>query len=201
MKISEPTMRRDAQRTRDRLVLATGELLETVGPNFTLPELARQAGVGVATVYRHFTDPTEAHHEFERRTVLELVELIAALPDDLTSLQRFERICVIWVRRSQNEVAAARFIRSPHGFLQRLQDSADTPMHALALALQSCLRRLIEDQQIPQQDLDTATLIWATLFDERIVVDLARGRKWSAKHIAAFLGDAVLGAWGRRKLG
>ena len=43
-------MRRDAKRTRDRLLVATGELLESVGPNFTLPDLARQAGVDEAAL-------------------------------------------------------------------------------------------------------------------------------------------------------
>ena len=51
--------RRDARRTRDRLLDAAGELLEASGPHFTLPDLARYAGVGTATVYRHFVDQAE----------------------------------------------------------------------------------------------------------------------------------------------
>lgn len=189
----EPVMRKDAQRTRDRLVTATGELLEASGPDFTLPELARHAGVGTATVYRHFTDTAEAHDEFERYTVNGLVEIIEDLPVDLPAREYFRRICVAWVRRSQDEVAAARFIRSPQGFLER-SGNEEPPLHTLAGDLRSALGKLVDAELIPDQDLDIAALLWVTLFDERVVVDLTRSRGWDAAKIAGFLATSLLGA-------
>jgi AcrR family transcriptional regulator len=50
-------MRTDAARNRDHL-LATAQAMVAVGEEPTLNELARRAGVGVATVYRHFPDAT-----------------------------------------------------------------------------------------------------------------------------------------------
>ena len=190
-------MRRDAKRTRDRLLVATGELLESVGPNFTLPDLARQAGVGVATVYRHFTDTAQAHAEFERRTVADLLAEFGRLPPDLDSMQRFERMCIVWVRRSQSEGAAARFIRSPHGFLERTDTEIDAPIHALAVALRAALQGLVDDAVIPEQDLEVASLIWITLFDERVVIDLTRALHWTTTHTSRHLGESLLGALGR----
>ncbi|RIJ76262.1 TetR/AcrR family transcriptional regulator [Nakamurella silvestris] len=188
----EPTLRRDAQRTRDRLIEATGALLEHSGPDFTLPELAKEAGVGTATVYRHFADTTQAHQEFEKHTVAGLSQLIRTLPSHLSGRQRFERICAGWVKRSQTEVAPARFIRSPQGFLERQSRQQEPQMNELAAALRSALQDLIGEGVLPDQDLDIAALLWITLFDERVVVDLTRSRRWSANHIAVFLGDALL---------
>jgi AcrR family transcriptional regulator len=50
-------MRTDAARNRDHL-LATAQAMVAAGEEPTLNELARRAGVGVATVYRHFSDVT-----------------------------------------------------------------------------------------------------------------------------------------------
>jgi AcrR family transcriptional regulator len=59
--------RSDAQRNRERLIAAARELVAEVGSEVALDEVARRAGVGNATLYRHF--PTRA-------------ELLAALYTD-----------------------------------------------------------------------------------------------------------------------
>jgi AcrR family transcriptional regulator len=46
--------RADAQRNRARIVAAARELLATHGVEASLREIARRAGVGVGTLYRHF---------------------------------------------------------------------------------------------------------------------------------------------------
>ncbi|AOS62018.1 TetR/AcrR family transcriptional regulator [Actinoalloteichus hymeniacidonis] len=47
-------LRADAARNYERIVVAAGQAFEEVGPAVTLEQVARQAGVGVATVYRRF---------------------------------------------------------------------------------------------------------------------------------------------------
>ena len=47
-------MRADAQRSRRRLLDAACALLIEVGPEVSLEAIARRAGVGIATLYRHF---------------------------------------------------------------------------------------------------------------------------------------------------
>jgi AcrR family transcriptional regulator len=46
--------RADAMRNADRLLTAARELLDEVGADVPLDEVARRAGVGNATLYRHF---------------------------------------------------------------------------------------------------------------------------------------------------
>lgn len=48
--------RADAARNRERIVTAAREALVEFGPEVPLDEVARRAGVGNATLYRHFTD-------------------------------------------------------------------------------------------------------------------------------------------------
>ncbi|MDT0438022.1 MULTISPECIES: TetR/AcrR family transcriptional regulator [Streptomyces] len=53
-KVTRP--RADAQRNRERIVSAAREMFVEHGPHVPLDEIARRAGVGNATVYRHFPD-------------------------------------------------------------------------------------------------------------------------------------------------
>ena len=49
-------LRRDAQRNRDKIVAAARELFTERGIDISLDDIARHAGVGVATAYRHFPE-------------------------------------------------------------------------------------------------------------------------------------------------
>lgn len=60
-------LRADAERNRERIVVAAAELFATRGLTVPLEEVARVAGVGVATLYRRFPTRTELAVEvFER---------------------------------------------------------------------------------------------------------------------------------------
>jgi AcrR family transcriptional regulator len=53
---ARPARRRDAQRNRAAIVEAAVEAMTTREPVVAMPEIARRAGVGQATLYRHFPD-------------------------------------------------------------------------------------------------------------------------------------------------
>ncbi|GAA0480538.1 hypothetical protein Aca07nite_31710 [Actinoplanes capillaceus] len=50
--------RRDAQRNRAAILEAASEVLAREEPGALMPEIARRAGIGQATLYRHFPDRT-----------------------------------------------------------------------------------------------------------------------------------------------
>ncbi len=192
---SDLPMRSDARRTRDRLLDAAGELLEAGGQHFTLPDLARQAGVGTATAYRHFSDVAQALAAYEVRSIQALTEAIESIPDDDGALVRFGAICALWVRRSTSESAAVRFLRSPEGVLQRAQ-RGDPSVGALVASLTIAVDGLVAAGFVPAQDVSAAVLLWITLFDERTVIDLGRTHGWTTHRITEYLSTAVLGALG-----
>ncbi|MEV5691327.1 TetR/AcrR family transcriptional regulator [Micromonospora globbae] len=74
--------RADAQRNRQRLLDAAVRAFSQGGPHVTLESVAREAGVGIGTLYRHF--PTrEALVEAAYRS--ELAKLCDAAPDLLAA--------------------------------------------------------------------------------------------------------------------
>ncbi len=51
--------RSDARRNHERLLRAARDVFATSGPGAPLDEIAREAGVGIGTLYRHFPSRTE----------------------------------------------------------------------------------------------------------------------------------------------
>ena len=76
-------LRADARRNRDRLLGVAVRAFSTGGPDVTLDAIAKEAGVGIGTLYRHF--PTrEALIEAAYRN--ELARLCDAVPDLLRAM-------------------------------------------------------------------------------------------------------------------
>jgi AcrR family transcriptional regulator len=73
----------------DRILLATGELLDEAGfESLTTTAIAARAGVNIATLYRYFPDKFKVVHEFAVRrdrqraeTIKPLIEQFAVAPD------------------------------------------------------------------------------------------------------------------------
>jgi AcrR family transcriptional regulator len=58
-----PRTRADALRNRERIVAAAQEIFVEYGPEAPLDEIARRAGIGNATLYRHFADRRALLHD------------------------------------------------------------------------------------------------------------------------------------------
>jgi AcrR family transcriptional regulator len=91
-------LRADAQRNRDRLLEVAAAAFTSRGIDASLEEIAKTAGVGVGTLYRHFPTRDALIEAVYRREVERLcagaVELLAELPADEALgewMQRFVR--------------------------------------------------------------------------------------------------------------
>jgi AcrR family transcriptional regulator len=88
-----PRLRADASRNRERIVAAAREVFVEDGAEASIDEIARRAGVGNATVYRHFAD----RRELIRQVTLEVMDRILGraetalveAPDAYEALRRF----------------------------------------------------------------------------------------------------------------
>jgi AcrR family transcriptional regulator len=87
-----PTRRRDARRNHELLVAAAREVFAERGIDASLEEIARRAGVGVGTLYRHFaTREALVEAIFEERIgeILAIARASASEPDAWQALVGF----------------------------------------------------------------------------------------------------------------
>ena len=82
--------RADAQRNRERLLEAAKAAFADVGPDVSLDEIARRAGVGIGTLYRHFPNRDAIVEAVYRREVQQLADAATRL---LATCARRARPC------------------------------------------------------------------------------------------------------------
>ena len=101
--------RADAARNRARVLEAAKLVLSTGGPHASLEAVARQAGVGIGTLYRHFPTREALFEAVYRREVEQLVELAGQLsdcPDPAAALRRWLQANVEFVATKKGMAAA-----------------------------------------------------------------------------------------------
>ncbi|MFD7084127.1 TetR/AcrR family transcriptional regulator [Streptomyces sp. NPDC059918] len=88
-----PRPRADAVRNRERILVAAREMLVEQGSGAPFDEIARRAGVGNATLYRHFPDRAALVHHVVLfvmdRVVVQAEDALAGEPDAFAALCRF----------------------------------------------------------------------------------------------------------------
>jgi AcrR family transcriptional regulator len=93
--MAETTQRADARRNREKLLTAAGELFATVGTEVSLDAVAKRAGVGIGTLYRHFPTRDALVEAAYRAEVAHLCEAASALleanPPDVALARWMER--------------------------------------------------------------------------------------------------------------
>lgn len=89
-----PSARRaDARLNRERIVAAAREVFAEDGPDASLNEIARRAGVGPGTLYRHFPN----RHALVAAVVVERVELLSAHADRLLTADSPDDALAEWL--------------------------------------------------------------------------------------------------------
>lgn len=86
--------RADAVRNRERVLESAKLVFNAGGPGASLEAVARHAGVGIGTLYRHFPTREALFEAVYRREVLQLGDLAAQLKDDAAPVEALRR----WLR-------------------------------------------------------------------------------------------------------
>ena len=95
-------LRADASRNREKLLAIAAAVFAEHGVDASLEEIARRAGVGIGTLYRHF--PTREHlvEVLYRREV----EALAAAAEDLARRHPPDVALAEWMQRFVGYIAA-----------------------------------------------------------------------------------------------
>jgi AcrR family transcriptional regulator len=122
--------RADARRNYERVVAAAHEVFAEEGPEASLNEIARRAGVGPGTLYRHF--PTR--HALLTAVLRDRIEALCGRADELLAAESPDTALAEWLRaflahaRSGQGLGSALMTAGPDelGFdcHQRIRDAA-----------------------------------------------------------------------------
>jgi len=96
--------RADAVRNRERVLSAAKNVFSAGGPDASLEAVAKEAGVGIGTLYRHFPTREDLFEAVYRREVQQLVELAEELRDAPAPVDALRR----WLRSNVEFVATKK---------------------------------------------------------------------------------------------
>src|SRR5580698_1933898 len=105
--------RADAVRNRDRVLEAAKAVFSAGGPDASLEAVAKRAGVGIGTLYRHFPTRENLFEAVYRREVEQLGEFADQLkgePDAVESLRRWLHSTVEFVATKKGMLAALQLV-------------------------------------------------------------------------------------------
>ena len=150
--------RADAIRNRERVLEAAKAVFSQGGPEASLEAVARRAGVGIGTLYRHFPTREALYEAVYRREVEQLVELAKHLVEikmaPVEALRRWLRAGVEFMATKKGMAAALAM--AAHGSSELVAYSLDR----LTWAVEKLLQRAAAAGEI-RADIDPEDLLRA----------------------------------------
>jgi AcrR family transcriptional regulator len=147
-------MRADAQANRDRLLVVAGAVIAEQGVDASMRDIARQAGVGLATLLRHF--PTrESLLEALLRTSFD--ELTARATEIETTNSPRDAL-MLWLR---DFVARTTTYRGVVASMMQAIEDPQSALHTSCVSMRAAGTRLLvraQDVDAARTDLDGADL-------------------------------------------
>jgi len=116
--------RADALRNRERVLEAAKIVFSAGGPDASLEAVAREAGVGIGTLYRHFPTREALYEAVYRREVEQLSELAEALKGEAAPVEALRR----WLRSN------VEFVATKKGMATALALAANPPSELTAFS-------------------------------------------------------------------
>ncbi|KOX18475.1 MULTISPECIES: TetR/AcrR family transcriptional regulator [unclassified Streptomyces] len=136
-----PGRRTDALRNRERILAAAAEVVGAEGTQASLRDVARRAGIGLGTLYRHFPTRDDLLETLLRtgfeRLAARADELLA---DDLPS----ERALALWL--GEFTLRSGSFRGLPASLMATLGDE-ESALHASCVAMRAAAGRLLRAAQ------------------------------------------------------
>lgn len=187
--------RRDSAITYGRLVAAVGRLLDRRQHRaFNLTEVAREAGVSAATVYRYFGSTDQLVDAYLDDFVAELERRRGLRPaPERTGLPGLRTLAEDYVELVLARGRAMVHGRSLAGIVERYQQGDPDILRIWALYAEPVTTTLAE-LELPASELRFAILLWNAIFYAREVLDLRDAMGWPADVIGDRLTRAYVAA-------
>ena len=132
--------RADALRNRERVLEAAKAVFNAGGPEASLEAVAKRAGVGIGTLYRHFPTREDLFEAVYRREVEQLSELAEQLKNAKDSVDALRR----WLRSGVEFVATKKGMSAALALtFQSSSELAAFSMDRLTKAIGSLLDRAV----------------------------------------------------------
>ncbi|MEV6373319.1 TetR/AcrR family transcriptional regulator [Micromonospora musae] len=158
--------RSDARRNRDLIIAAARKAVAAQGTDTSLREIARRAGVGIGTLYRHF--PT-------REAMLEALldadfEALRLRADSLLAAPSPDEALLTWLR--EMAAGSATYRGLPESIMDALADE-ESRLHITCAQMRSAGGRLLERAQRAGSVRDDVSITE--------VISLVLGLAWAAE--------------------
>ncbi|WP_028745764.1 TetR/AcrR family transcriptional regulator [Rhizobium mesoamericanum] len=152
-----PPMRADARRNREKLIEVAAAAFAQAGVETSLEDIARNAGVGIGTLYRHF--PTREHlvevvYRRELEGLAEAAKELAASHAPDVALEE-------WMRRFVGYIAAKRGMATSLKILMDSNASLFAEGIGILRGAAEGLLKAAADQGFIRSDIDTTDLLHA----------------------------------------
>jgi AcrR family transcriptional regulator len=177
--------RADAQRNRERVLEVAKQEFARSGTNASLEEIARKAGVGPGTLYRHFPTREELLVAVYRSEMEKLAAAEQRLAKDLPPIEALRAWLLLFVDAVAAKQLIAPALNTLIGDPKKVLEASHAQMHE---ALRALVKRAIKSGDI-RKDLDPIDLLRALIG----VANVATSPDWqqSARRLVEIL---ILGA-------
>ena len=149
--------RADSARNRQLLIDAAKEGFTAVGLNVSLEEIARRAGVGIGTLYRHFPSREAVMEAVYRREVEQLAESVPQLLESSPAGEALHK----WMHLFVDYIATKRLIAPSLGVAAaRTSSLYATSAELIMRAITTLVKRAVDRGDV-RKDIDPSDLLRA----------------------------------------
>jgi AcrR family transcriptional regulator len=183
-KRSQPAQRKprmDAQRNRERILKVAKDAFARSGAGTSLDDIAKQAGVGAGTLYRHFPARDALLEAVYRTEVEKLAAAEQKLAQDLSPIQALRAWMLLFVDYIATKQIIAPALNTLVGGPSKVYEASGAQ---ITRAIRALVERAIESGDI-RRDLDPLDLLRALIG----VSNVACGPDWqqSARRLVDIL--------------
>ena len=163
-------LRTDALRNRERLLSVAKEAFARDGADTSLENIARQAKVGVGTLYRHFPTRDSLIEAVFRADVDKLAAMAEELAKTLSPLEALRAWMLLFVSYIEAKQIIAPALNSVAGGSEKLYETSGAP---ISQAISSLVSRAIESGAL-RKEVEPWGMLWPLLGMSHVHL----GSKW-----------------------